>query len=93
MISFSIIEIRLLTSEQELRNIAASTRDHATNQAMQMPPNNRPPKPTNVQLIIAILPFPATDIRRAIKRFGDVEEGIPTQCVASTFGIGMSTSD
>jgi len=66
---------------KSLRNIAASTMDHAGQQAMQFPPAQRPPKPANVALIIAILPYPAPDIRRAVKHFGDVQEGIPTQCI------------
>jgi hypothetical protein len=30
-----------------------------------------------------ILSYPAAEIRRAVKHFGDVESGIPTQCIVS----------
>ncbi|KAB5595604.1 Protein argonaute-2 [Ceratobasidium theobromae] len=33
------------------------------------------------ELIICVLPFPATEIRTAIKQWGDCEAGVPTQCV------------
>ncbi|KZP04045.1 Piwi-domain-containing protein [Athelia psychrophila] len=32
-------------------------------------------------LIVCVLPFPADDIRRAVKHFGDVSHGITTQCL------------
>jgi eukaryotic translation initiation factor 2C len=50
---------------------------------MQLPPDQRPPKPSRIVLIICILPYPAAEIRRAVKHFGDVESGIPTQCIVS----------
>jgi eukaryotic translation initiation factor 2C len=56
----------------------------AEQRALQLPPNERPPKPSRIALIICILPFPATEVRRAIKHFGDVETGIPTQCIVSS---------
>jgi hypothetical protein len=40
-------------------------------------------KPSNVELIIAILPYHATKIRRPVKHFGVVEQGIQTQCIVS----------
>lgn len=51
---------------------------HAVEKALQIPPDSCPPLSANVMLIIAILPFPATSICRAMKHFGDVKEGIPT---------------
>lgn len=80
-------------SEQALRNIAVSTMDYAGQQAMQFPPAQRPPKPANVALIIAILPYPAPDIRRAVKHFGDVQEGIPTQCIVIGIDISLLILD
>jgi len=64
---------------------------YAAEKALQIPPDNCPPPPANVMLIIAILPFPATSICRAVKHFGDVEEGIPMQCIvsSSSFDIGI----
>lgn len=40
------------------------------------------------ELIICVLPFPATEIRTAIKRWGDCDTGVPTQCV-----VGKKYSD
>lgn len=37
----------------------------------------------NPSLIIAILPDPAESQYRKIKRFGDITEGVATQCVVS----------
>ena len=54
---------------------------HAAEKALQIPPDNCPPPPANVMLIIAIPLFPATSICRAMKHFGDAKEGIPTQCI------------
>ncbi|KAG9079096.1 CDP-diacylglycerol--glycerol-3-phosphate 3-phosphatidyltransferase, partial [Ceratobasidium sp. UAMH 11750] len=42
----------------------------------------------STQLIVCVLPFPATEIRTAIKRWGDCQAGIPTQCV-----VGKKFSD
>ncbi|KAG9122255.1 hypothetical protein FRC07_001456 [Ceratobasidium sp. 392] len=42
----------------------------------------------STQLIVCVLPFPATEIRTAIKRWGDCQSGVPTQCV-----IGRKFSD
>ncbi|KAG8747556.1 hypothetical protein FRC10_000692 [Ceratobasidium sp. 414] len=42
----------------------------------------------STQLIVCVLPFPATEIRTAIKRWGDCQTGIPTQCV-----VGKKFSD
>ncbi|KAG8691676.1 hypothetical protein FRC09_011559, partial [Ceratobasidium sp. 395] len=39
-------------------------------------------------LIVCVLPFPATDLRTAIKRWGDCQTGTPTQCV-----VGKKFSD
>lgn len=36
-------------------------------------------------LIVCVLPFPADDIRRAVKHFGDVSHGITTQCLVSLY--------
>jgi eukaryotic translation initiation factor 2C len=55
----------------------------AGEQVSMLPPNDRPSKPSRIALVICLLPFPATEIRRAIKHFGDVETGIPTQCIVS----------
>ncbi|KIM87566.1 hypothetical protein PILCRDRAFT_815121 [Piloderma croceum F 1598] len=65
----------------DLMNVAHATMDWAGQQAMQLPPDQRPPKPSRIALIICILPYPAAEIRRAVKHFGDVESGIPTQCI------------
>jgi eukaryotic translation initiation factor 2C len=32
-------------------------------------------------LILVILPFPAMDIKKQVKRWGDVDYGVATQCV------------
>jgi hypothetical protein len=40
------------------------------------------------QLIVCILPFPATELRTSIKRWGDCEAGVATQCV-----VGKKFSD
>jgi eukaryotic translation initiation factor 2C len=64
-------------------DVAHATMDWAGQQAMQLPPDQRPPKPSRIALIICILPYPAAEIRRAVKHFGDVESGIPTQCIVS----------
>jgi eukaryotic translation initiation factor 2C len=61
----------------------------AGEQAMKIPESDRPPKPSRVSLIICILPFPATEIRRAVKNFGDVETGILTQCIVSSVYVHM----
>ena len=52
----------------------------AGQQAMQLPADQLPPKPSHITLIICILPYPVAEIRRAVKNFGDVESGILTQC-------------
>jgi eukaryotic translation initiation factor 2C len=65
----------------DLRNIANETMHHASGEAAKIPPAERPPRPANVALIIVILPFPATQTRRDVKHFGDVEAGILTQCI------------
>ena len=64
-------------------NVSNAAMNWAADHAMKLPPNQRPPKPKGIALIICILPFPATEIRRAVKHFGDVETGIPTQCIVS----------
>jgi len=66
---------------------AHATMDWAAQQAMQLPAEQRPPKPSGIALIVCILPYPATEIRRAVKHFGDVESGIPTQCIVSAVYI------
>ena len=35
----------------------------------------------NAQFILAILPENAEELRNAVKRFGDIEQGVATQCV------------
>jgi hypothetical protein len=35
------------------------------------------------ELIIVILPQSAADLRAAVKQFGDVTMGVPTQCIVS----------
>ena len=37
----------------------------------------------NPDLILVILPESAEDLRNAVKRFGDIECGVKTQCVVS----------
>jgi eukaryotic translation initiation factor 2C len=64
-------------------NVSHAAMDWAGQQAMQLRPEDRPPKPSGTSLIICILPFPAAEIRRAVKHFGDVESGISTQCIVS----------
>lgn len=44
--------------------------------AVQVAEYNRPPS-----LILAFLPVNAPDIRRRIKHWGDVDKGVPTQCL------------
>lgn len=43
---------------------------------------------TEPQLIVCVLPFPATELRTSIKRWGDCEVGVATQCV-----VGKKFSD
>jgi eukaryotic translation initiation factor 2C len=74
-------------SRQDLTNVENAAMTWAGQKAMQLPTNDRPPKPKRVALIICILPFPATEIRRAVKHFGDVERGIPTQCIVSSMYV------
>ena len=57
-------------------------------QAMQLP-GDQPPEPSCIALIICILPYPAAEIQRAVKNFGDLESGIPTQCIVSAMYIHM----
>ncbi|KIL64721.1 hypothetical protein M378DRAFT_1041026 [Amanita muscaria Koide BX008] len=38
-------------------------------------------KSAAAHLMLIILPDPAEDLRNAVKRFGDIEQGVPTQCV------------
>jgi eukaryotic translation initiation factor 2C len=54
---------------------------------MQLPPDQQPRKPNRIVLIICILSYPAAEIQRAVKHFGDVESGIPTQCIVSAVYI------
>lgn len=54
--------------ENELLTIAQT--------AVQVAEYNRPPS-----LILAFLPVNAPDIRRRIKHWGDVDKGVPTQCL------------
>lgn len=48
--------------------------------------------PDRVELIIAILEPNQKPVRTAIKRFGDVEAGIPTQCIVSLSGFFTQSS-
>jgi eukaryotic translation initiation factor 2C len=66
--------------------------DFAGQQARKLEPGQRPPKPDRTAIIICILPFPAVEIRRAIKHWGDVEAGIPTQCIVSFLYVWVDGS-
>lgn len=35
-------------------------------------------------LLLVVLPFPAPTVKAAVKRFGDIDTGIPTQCVVAS---------
>lgn len=44
--------------------------------------------------ILVVLPFSATEIRKVVKHWGDVQQGIPTQCVVrSQFHCVRAESD
>lgn len=40
-------------------------------------------KRPNLNMILVILPAAGSDVRLDVKHFGDVVEGIPTQCLVS----------
>ncbi|CEL59560.1 Protein argonaute-2 (Fragment) OS=Oryctolagus cuniculus GN=EIF2C2 PE=1 SV=2 [Rhizoctonia solani AG-1 IB] len=44
-------------------------------------------------LIVCVIPFPAPEIRAAIKRWGDCEVGVATQCVVGTKYAGQRNED
>lgn len=69
-----------LIFQQNLRNHCQRAYNQASTQS-------RKAIPDRVELIIAILDPNQKPIRMAIKRFGDVEEGIPTQCIVSLSGL------
>jgi hypothetical protein len=64
---------------------AQSLREAALAAIKHLPPvNGQPQRP---DMIIIILPPEAGPIRQTVKYYGDVEYGIATQCVVSTYSM------
>jgi hypothetical protein len=60
--------------------LARSTSNAATSWLMT-------PKPSHIILIICILPYPAAEIQRAVKHFGNVESGDPSSPFVDIFFV------
>ncbi|CUA70185.1 Protein argonaute-2 [Rhizoctonia solani] len=45
------------------------------------------------ELIVCVIPFPAPEIRAAIKRWGDCEMGVATQCIVGSKYAGQRNDD
>ncbi|QRV87648.1 eukaryotic translation initiation factor 2C 2 [Ceratobasidium sp. AG-Ba] len=90
--------IKVLDHEPVIENATSRTHDvpgvldgvarRALQQAQVLADQRRITDKLSPNLIVCVLPFPATEIRTAIKRWGDCQVGVPTQCV-----VGKKYSD